>query len=80
MKGVIFKLVLNRGFGFIRGDNGVAYFFHAREVIPTFAFDIMREGMAVEFISDICEKGPRAEKVRVDKSLELKAANARKLK
>ena len=51
MVGTIIRLFPNRGFGFVRGVDGVARFMHASEVIPREAFDTMREGQGVKFIS-----------------------------
>lgn len=51
MTGVITRILLNRGFGFIRDDvDGRSWFLHAKEVVPAGAFDTMREGMAVSFV------------------------------
>jgi cold shock CspA family protein len=49
MKGVVFKLYLNRGFGFVRGEDGVSRFMHATQVSPPEAFDRMHEGIGVTF-------------------------------
>lgn len=53
-KGVIFRLLPNKGYGFVRGDDGITRFFHAREAgiakdgMPL--FDVLREGQGVSFI------------------------------
>jgi cold shock CspA family protein len=58
--GVIVRLHNDRGYGFIRGDDGVYYFFHRVGVVsPT--FEELREGHPVEFLSVKGRKGkPRA--------------------
>ena len=70
MKGVLTRLFLNKGFGFVRGEDGISRFMHASSVEPRTAFDTMHEGQAVEFEPN--DNGPldkgnglRAEKVRV---------------
>lgn len=49
MQGVIYRIVADRGFGFIRGDDGLSRFFHCRQVDRR--FDLLKEGMKVEFTS-----------------------------
>ena len=63
MKGFIKKLVPERGFGFITGQDGVDRFFHRSAVAGS--FDDLDEGADVEFDADDgSAKGPRAEAVR----------------
>lgn len=51
MTGVITRMLLNRGFGFVRDEqNGHSWFLHAKDVVTPGDFDTMREGMAVTFI------------------------------
>lgn len=65
--GTVTRLVKDRGFGFIRDDDGgKEYFFHYTAVKrePGFAFDSMQEGKTrVEFEVGQSEKGLRAENV-----------------
>ena len=64
-KGTIKKLVTDRGFGFIVGDDGKEYFFHMSE---TDNFDGLLEGDVVMFEVDSGPrslKGPRARHVVV---------------
>lgn len=49
MKGVILRILPNRGYGFIRGEDGPSRFFHATTVEPIEMFDFMHEGQQVEF-------------------------------
>jgi cold shock CspA family protein len=39
----------NKGYCFIRGDDNVSRFGHARAFVDPLAFDLAREGQAVEF-------------------------------
>lgn len=49
MQGTIIRLLPNRGFGFIRGMDGLSRFFEAKEVVPAIDFDRMYEGQCVMF-------------------------------
>jgi CspA family cold shock protein len=64
MNGTIKKLTPDRGFGFIRGEDGNEYFFHRSELSPGLRFDDFREGQRVAFEPRQAEKGPRAGEVR----------------
>ena len=48
MEGTIKKLIRDRGFGFILGQNGQDVFFH-RSSLEQLNFDSLREGLNVEF-------------------------------
>lgn len=63
-QGSIKKLVADKGFGFIAGDDG-EYFFHHTGVIGA-AFDSLRPGQQVEYQVDASGrgKGPRAKDVK----------------
>jgi len=60
-QGTIKKLVYDKGFGFIAGDNN-ELFFHQSEVQEV-SFDDLREGQSVTFTEGNGPKGPRAENV-----------------
>lgn len=60
--GTIKKLVADKGFGFIKGDNE-ELFFHSSSVQGA-AFDDLREGQTVTYEEGQGPKGPRAESVR----------------
>ena len=60
LTGTIKRLVNDRGFGFIGADN-VDYFFHKTACD---AFERLRTGDRVTFVSVRGSKGPRADKVR----------------
>jgi cold shock CspA family protein len=69
MRGTVARLVLDddrkpKGFGFIKGVDGVERFFH-RSSLSANEFDKLREGDDVEFehAEGQSGKGPRAERV-----------------
>jgi CspA family cold shock protein len=61
--GTIKRLVRDRGFGFIRDDNGQEWFFH-RSAVTDGSFDHLNEGQRVTFEEEPSAKGPRAGNVR----------------
>jgi CspA family cold shock protein len=61
MEGVIKKIVVDRGFGFIKGDDGKDVFFHLSGC--TTSFDSLKPDDRVTFNVTQGPKGPRAEKV-----------------
>ena len=62
-QGTIKKLV-DRGFGFIEGEQG-EIFFHQSALEEGTAFDSLTEGQQVEYTEGQGPKGPRAENVRL---------------
>ena len=62
--GTINKLVTERGFGFIGGDDGKEYFFHRSGVEGVGGFDSLAAGEKVTFEIEASPKGPRASRVR----------------
>lgn len=61
--GRIKKIIPDRGFGFVRADDGNEVFFHRTEL--TLAdFDRLEEGQVVEFDIVDSPKGPRARNLR----------------
>ena len=62
-KGRIKKMVRDRGFGFIRGDDGKEVFFH-RSGLTGADYDALSEGDTVEYVIQEGPRGPRAEFVR----------------
>lgn len=61
MTGTIAKLMTDRGFGFIKPDEGEKdLFFHARNVIGESVYDDLREGDKVTFGVEQGEKGEAA--------------------
>lgn len=61
-QGIIKKLVSDRGFGFIGGEQGDV-FFHCSVVVDT-TYEALTEGQPVEYDMGEGPKGPRAENVR----------------
>ena len=73
VKGKIKKLVRDRGFGFVRGDDGKEVFFH-RSGLNAAEYDNLNEGDAVEYVVQEGPRGARAENVRpVSESVEATA-------
>ena len=64
MTGTIKKVIADRGFGFITGQDGRDVFFH-RSVLQGVSFESLRQGQTVEFDSEQGPKGPRAVNVRL---------------
>jgi CspA family cold shock protein len=62
--GTIARLLIDKGFGFIRDENGVEHFFH-RSAVRQAVFELLREGQRVEFVQEESQKGPRAGEVRL---------------
>jgi cold shock protein len=67
--GVVKRLVLDKGFGFVREPGGTEYFFHQSAMRGT-AFEDLREGDAVRFQPNPHPnpKGPRADLVMRDET------------
>ncbi len=63
VKGKIKKLVRERGFGFVRGDDGREVFFHRSGLGPS-DYDSLAEGDVVEYVVQEGPRGARAENVR----------------
>jgi CspA family cold shock protein len=62
--GTVKKVVAERGFGFITGDDdGRDYFFHRSAVAASLDFDRMAGGEKVRFEIEQDAKGPRARNV-----------------
>ena len=63
MQGTIKRIIRDRGFGFIRSNDGQEIFFH-RSSLQQMNFDGLKEGETVEFDIERGDKGPRAANVR----------------
>ena len=61
--GTIARILIDKGFGFIRDDAGIEHFFH-RSAVLTAKFEELHDGQPVTFDPVDAEKGPRAERVR----------------
>ena len=57
--GTIARLLIDKGFGFIRDESGVEHFFH-RSAVRGAVFELLREGQRVEFAHEDSPTGPRA--------------------
>ena len=62
--GTVKKVVADRGFGFITGEDGKDYFFHRDSLQAPLSFDRLNGGEAVSFDVQSGPKGPRAANVR----------------
>lgn len=61
MRGVVRRIVAEKGFGFIRADGASQeYFFHRTACVD---FETLREGDAVTFDVEASDRGPRAHHV-----------------
>jgi cold shock CspA family protein len=65
MTGVVVRVLLNQGFGFVRGEDNIQRFAHRQNFIPPEAFDRLREGVGVTFEPLMHPKGARAEQICV---------------
>ena len=65
MTGTISKVISDKGFGFIQGEDRQEYFMHRSAVRNGSVFEQLREGQPVVFDAGRGDKGPRAENVRV---------------
>lgn len=61
--GTVKKIIADRGFGFIRSDDGREVFFH-RSGLQGLTFEALKEGQAVDFDLEEATRGPRANNVR----------------
>jgi CspA family cold shock protein len=64
MTGSVKKIVSDKGFGFIKADDGKEYFFH-RSAVQGDLFETLKGGEKVEFDTTTGPKGPRAENVKI---------------
>ena len=62
--GTIKKLVSDRGFGFITGEDGKDYFFHRDGLTGSLDFDRLVGGEKVTFDLQNSDRDPRAQNVR----------------
>ncbi len=58
------RLLIDKGFGFIRDEGGVEHFFH-RSAVRGAVFELLREGQRVDFTPEESAKGPRASDIRL---------------
>jgi CspA family cold shock protein len=62
--GTVKKLVSERGFGFITGEDGKDYFFHRSSLTASLDFDQLTGGEKVQFEIERDPKGARARDVQ----------------
>jgi len=62
--GTIKRVISERGFGFIAGEDGKEYFFHRAGLAPSLDFDRLVGGESVTFEVEAGPKGPRAIQVQ----------------
>ena len=63
-RGIVRKVIADRGYGFITGDDRKDYFFHRSGVEPTVDFDRLAGGELVAFGIEANPRGLRAVRVR----------------
>ena len=64
MNGIVKKLTIDKGYGFILGDNKKEYFFHM-SALKNVSMGELQEGREVTFEDTEGQKGPRAEDIYV---------------
>ena len=64
LNGTVVKLMADKGFGFIQGDDLKEYFFH-RSSVRKGGWAMISVNQTVSFIPRLPDKGPRAEDVEV---------------
>jgi cold shock protein len=62
--GTVKKVVSERGFGFITGEDGQEYFFHRSGLNSALSFESLAANQRVSFEVQSSDKGPRAIEVR----------------
>ena len=62
--GTIKRVISERGFGFIGGEDGKEYFFHRNELSSSMDFDRLVGGESVAFEVEQSPKGARAVRVQ----------------
>ncbi len=62
--GSVKKVVADRGFGFITGEDGKDYFFHRDGLNESIDFDRLVGGERVSFDVESNPRGPRAANIR----------------
>jgi CspA family cold shock protein len=64
--GTMKKIISDRGFGFITGEDGKDYFFHRDGLDRSLEFDRLVGGEKVSFEIESSPRGPRAVIVRAE--------------
>lgn len=63
-KGTVAKLISERGFGFLKAEDGSEVFFHRTGLDSSLDFDRLQVGDPVEFQLEKNPKGPRAVRIK----------------
>lgn len=63
--GTVKRVISDRGFGFITGEDGKEYFFHKDGLAPSVDFDRLVGGESVSFETERGPKGDRAVQVQL---------------
>jgi len=63
LRGVVKRLVKDKGFGFLQSATGGDDVFFHRSSLPAGEFDRLTEGDAVDYAASASPKGPRADSV-----------------
>ena len=66
--GTIARLLIDKGFGFIRDESGMEHFFH-RSAVRGAVFELLREGQRVEFTPEESGEGPARGRRPADREL-----------
>ncbi len=64
MIGTVVRVFPNKGYGFLRGSDGLSRFFGAKECVPIILFDRLYEGQSVRFVP--CEGGSKGNGLRAE--------------
>jgi CspA family cold shock protein len=62
--GTIARLLIDKGFGFIRDEGGIEHFFH-RSAVRGAVFELLREAQRVDITPQDSGKAPRAAELRL---------------
>ncbi|MBI2862483.1 MAG: cold-shock protein [Chloroflexi bacterium] len=63
-QGVVAKLIIDRGFGFLTEEDGKELFFHRSEVAPP-GFEALHEGQQVSYERNVDPRRNRPQAVKV---------------
>jgi CspA family cold shock protein len=66
LKGKVARILRDKGFGFIKAEDGKEYFFHRSGIVGGGRFDTLKEFDSVEFDDQSGPKGLRAERVVIE--------------
>ena len=65
MIGTVIRVFLDKGFGFIRGEDGRSRFIHASDLRKGEQWDLIKLNTHVEFDPDISDKGNKLKATNV---------------